>query len=62
MPRTQTFEDSKLNQEFDNLYKQIPEFIVSINPPDKTRTGLIWFNPSDGKLKIWQQTSWSSIN
>ncbi len=39
-------------------------YIVSITVPRSPRPGTQWFNPSDGKLKIFRDTrnGWSNIN
>ena len=62
MPKSQVFEDKKVNQEFDTLQQTIPKLIVSTVTPAKGGSGLMWWNPSTSKFKIWGVKDWVSIN
>ena len=66
MPKISSHGDTKLDAEFDNIYSILDRLLlqVSVTTPTNPVTGTPWFNPADGKLKIFKNTSsgWSSIN
>ncbi len=66
MPKINSHGDIKLDAELDNIYNLIDRLlpIISTTTPTKPTTGTQWFNPTDGKLKIFKNTQagWAAIN
>lgn len=58
MPKNKNYESADLNQEFDEIYKQIGLYVVNQTQPTNPRVGLQWFNPKTGDLSIWDGTQW----
>lgn len=62
MPKKFQHEDPKINAEIDAVYDKLDNlYVVSEVAPSRPRTGIQWFNPKDGTLKIWNGKTFVAI-
>ena len=63
MPKIHSHDDTKIDAEFENLYTKADMYVVDINTPKNPRSGMMWFDPSTGALKIFKniQQGWQTI-
>lgn len=53
MPRKYTYDDPRLNEEFDAVHQGNDLYVVSQEQPTSPRPGMQWYNPQTNILKIW---------
>jgi len=56
MPKIHSHDDTKIDTEFENIYAKLDLISIETTTPRDPRSGKMWFNPLDGKLKIFKNS------